>query len=155
MQQPKAGEAVTFTVGGNDIIVEAIPFGKLKKVIKIIADVSKKFDPKTVQEDILTLVPTVVEEYVDDLVPLLFDGAKHPFLTKDWINENLTIPKTKEIIVASIAVNGLGDFFVKTAKAPAPKPSEESGTSQTLSESSGSITSSDSPTDGDRRILTS
>lgn len=151
MSELKPGDTKEFQVGDKTLVVEAIPFGKLKKVIRLIAEISKQFDSKELQADILNIVPKIVEQYVEEFIPLLFDAGKHPFLTKEWVDDNLTIPVMKNVIISAITINGLGDFFVKTVKAPAPKTVQppSSGTSSTPSESSGSTTLSDSPTDGD------
>jgi len=151
MQELKPGDTKEFKVGDKTLVVEAIPFGKLKKVIRLIAEVSKQFDSKELQEDILNIVPTIVERYVEEFIPLLFSAEKHPFLTKEWVDDNLTIPVVKDVLISAITINGLGDFFAKTVKAPAPKTvqPQSSGTSSIPSESIGSTTPSDSPTDGD------
>lgn len=163
MSELKAGDTKTFEVGGEKLIVGPIPFGRLKIIIRLVADVSSKFEKKEVQDDLFAIVPKLVEEYVDEFIPTLFDKKTHPFLTKEWIENNLTIPLVKEIIVTAITVNALGDFFAKTVKVPATltveqkaeaqkKPSE---TIQTPSGNTGSITSSDSPTGGVPAMLTS
>lgn len=151
MSTLKAGDVKKYDVAGVTLFVEAIPLGKLKKIIKIIVDIGVKFDKKALADDFLTIVPDMVASYIDQLIPLLFIKDKHPFLTQDWVDENLTVPVMKQILVDAITVNGLGDFFLKTVKGPAPKPVDESGssTTETSSEKSGSITSSESPTDGD------
>lgn len=155
----KAGDTKEFKFGTDILIVEPIPLGVLKKIIKIIADAGATFDKKTINDDFLNVVPKLVESYIDTLIPLLFVKAKHPFLTTEWIDDNLTVPTMKDILMAAIAVNGLGDFFLRTVKAPAPVtvPDAASGTpkTETSSEKSGSITSSESPTDGDLKTLTS
>lgn len=153
----KAGDTKDFKVGAQTLVVEPLPLGRLKKIIKIIADIGSKLDKKAIADDMLTIVPTMVEGYIDQIIPLLFTKERHPFLTGEWIDDNLTVPLMKEILVTAIAVNGLGDFFLKTAKAPAPVAVEqESGkTTETSSEKSGSTTSSGSPTDGGPKTLTS
>ncbi len=153
----KAGDTKEFPVGVNKLIVEPLPLGSLKKIIKIISEAGSKFDKKTLADDMLTVVPTLVESYIDKLIPLLFVKSKHEFLTPEWVDDNLTIPVMKEIFIAAIAVNGLGDFFLKTVKVPAPKTvaPDSSGTNQTPSENTSSTTPSDSLTDGDLKTPTS
>ncbi len=156
MSTLKAGDTKEFTVGEHKLVVEPLPLGSLKKIIKIVAEVGAKFDKKTLTDDLLTVVPGMVEGYIDTIIPLLFVKDKHPFMTKEWVDDNLTIPLMKEMFVAAIAVNGLGDFFLRTVKVPAPTVPEKAGpTTETSSEKSGSITSSGSPTDGDPKTLTS
>lgn len=152
----KAGQTAEFPLGDKTLVVEPIPFGRLKKIIRIIAEVSGKVDKKKLSEDFLSVVPPLLDGYIDEFIPLLFSSSKHPFVTKEWIEDNLTIPVTRQIIVAAIQVNGLGDFFGKTARPLASKAvSEENGTSSIRSESIGSITSSDSPMDGAPKTSTS
>jgi len=146
----KAGDTKEFKIGEQTLVVEPLPLGRLKKIIKIIADIGQKFDKKAIADDLLTVVPAMVEGYIDQMIPLLFTKERHPFLTTEWIDDNLTVPIMKEILVTAITINGLGDFFLKTAKAPAPVAVEASGdrTTETSSEKSGSTTSLESPTDG-------
>lgn len=150
MKELKPGDSTTYTVDGKILVVEPIPFGKLKKIIQIIARVSKAFDKKAIEEDLLNIVPKLVEEYVGEIVPLLFDLKKHPFLTPEWVDDNLTVPTMKAIVVDAITINSLDHFFYKTVR-PAPtvaKERELGETNPTPSASTGSTTSSDSPTVG-------
>jgi hypothetical protein len=149
MSELKAGQTTTFDIEGQTLTVEPIPYGNLKKILRIVTEAAGKLGKQQLGDNFLAVVPTIFEEYLDQFIPLLFKKAKHPFLTKEWYEDNLTIPQMKEIMLAAIAVNGLQDFFDKTVKAPAPAavPSS-SGTTPILPESSGSTISSDSPTDG-------
>lgn len=163
MTELKAGDTKTFDIGGEKLTVGPIPFGRLKRIVKLVADASATFEKKDLQDDLLKIVPKLLEEKVYEFVPLILDPKAHPFLTQTWIDENLTIPTIKEIIVTAITVNALGDFFNKTVTRKAPLTVEEKaellkdplGTTETPSASTGSITSSDSPTDGSRETLTS
>lgn len=149
MNDLKAGDTKAFDVGDKTLTVEPMPFGKLKKLVKIVAGAAKKLDPRALTEDLLTVVPSLVEEYLGECIPLLFDSKTHPFLTPDWIDDNMTVPKLKEILIAAVTVNGLQDFFLKTVRPPAPKAVEGlSGTPEILSENIGSTISSASPMDG-------
>ncbi len=154
MNELKAGDSTSFQIGEWKLEVEPMPFGKLKKLVKIVASAAKKLAPGALKDDLLSVVPALVEEYIADCIPLLFDDKKHPFLNEQWIDDHMTVPKLKEILIAAVTVNGLGDFFLKTVRRPAPTTVAEdsSGTTETPSESIGSTTSSGSPTDGAPKI---
>lgn len=157
MSELKAGDTKTFELAGVTLIVEPIPYGRLKKLIRLLSEVSKSFAPGILKDDFLMIVPKVVEEYVDQFIPQLFDLRKHPFLTKEWVEENMTIPMTKDVIVAAIAINGLGDFFVKQVKQkPAVDPALLESNERTIpSGNSPSTMPQDSPTGGDLVTSTS
>jgi hypothetical protein len=148
---PKVGETREFKVGDKVLIVEPIPYGNLKKIIKLVAEASVKLDPKQFKDDYMMVVPVLIQDYVDQIVPLLFRRTAHEFMTQDWVDENLTVPTLKSILIDALYVNGLSDFFLKTVKVPAPAAvASPSGTEtpQSQTGNSGSTTSSDSPTDG-------
>jgi hypothetical protein len=149
MSTPKVGDTKEIRIAEETLVIEPMTYGNLKKIIKIVAEAGTKLDPKTFKDDYLTVVPVLVQGYVDNVIPLLFKKSKHPFLNQDWIDENMTVPLLKEILVDALYVNGLSDFFLKTAKAPAPEAVQRpSGTAQSPTGSSGSITSLDSRTAG-------
>lgn len=155
MPELKAGDTKTFEIGGQKLIVEALPYGNLKKIIRIVTKVASELGSKNASLDLLAVVPKLTEEYLDEMIPLLFRKTEHPFLTHEWVDDNLTIPTMKEIILAAIAVNGLSDFFAKTVKARAPEAVlPQSATTPTPPENPGSTISSGLPTDGDRVTLT-
>lgn len=150
MSELKSGDKKTFEVGDQKLIVEPIPYGRLKRLIRLVAEVTKHFDSKEVKDNLLVIVPKIVDEYVDDFIPDLFNPKTHTFLTKEWIEENMTIPVTKEIVIAAMTVNGLADFFVKkplTAASPESLPAG-SPSQATPSENTRSTTPQGLPTDG-------
>lgn len=148
MPQDKPGDVVTFEIDGQKLIVEPIPFGNLKKLLKLMNEMSEK--GKAGDTQVLS-IPSLLENYADPVIPLLFKAAKHPFLTKEWIDEHLTVPILKDILQAASAVNGFPDFLGnRGAPANGGSPKESEG----ASENSGSTMPSGSPTAGDRATST-
>ncbi len=150
MSELKAGESIDFTVGDKTLTIEAVPYGNIKRIIRLAFSASK--DISSGQLTTAT-IPDMVDKSLFEILPLLFTNGKYSFLTPEWIEDNLTVPKIRKMMEAAIVVNGLEDFFGKTM---GMKPATASpSTDQTPPEKVGSITSAGSLTDGDPKTLTS
>lgn len=122
----KPGDKTTIEVAGQPLFIEPIPFGRLKKLMKLVATSIQELSSTPDQSDlnVLTTFPDVADEKLVEILPLIFDPKKHAFLSPEWIQDNLTIPVAKEIYEKVIKVNGLEDFLNK-AKGPSPRPPVE------------------------------
>jgi hypothetical protein len=85
----KAGDTKTFEIGGQKLVVEPLPFGNVKKLLRIVLEVAEK--GKSGDTQVLS-IPNLLENYADVAIPLLFRKGKHDFLTKEWIDDNMTFP---------------------------------------------------------------
>lgn len=138
----RPGGSKDFQIGGQTLHVRPIPYGNLKKILRMVFEMSKaKADDPAMQ-----MVTELVDKYLDQVFPLLFKAADHPFLNPAWIDENLDVPTIMEIVQAAVVVNGLKDFFPKGANLATPE--KISPIQTTPPENRGSTTSSGSPTDG-------
>lgn len=140
MSELKAGDSLDFKVGDKTLTVEPLPYGNLKKILRMAFGIAKEISAGE-----LTTVPDLMDKYMAQVLPLLFRGERYSFITAEWIDDNLTVPTIRKIVEAAVVSNGLQDFFAKAGlttngKVP-PIPTIPS-------ESSGSIISAGSPTDG-------
>ncbi len=149
-QQLKAGDVKTYEVAGKTLKVAPIPYGQLKKLLKLMAEATDR--GKKGDVDVLS-IPALMEQYGDQVIQLLFTKSDHEFLTTEWADANLTVPLLKEIFQTALVVNGLDSFFPKAA-AMGGAPAAEVRTLQEETPNPGSITSSGSPTDGGPKTLT-
>ncbi len=139
MSELKSGDAIDFIVGGQTLTLEPVPFGNVKKVLKIVLDVARD---KGVSN--MAALPDTIDKYLGQIFPLFFAKGRYPFMTSEWIEENMTIPTLRKMLEAAIVVNGLQDFFDKlTGKKSGVASSKVSETKEIPSEKDGSITSSD------------
>jgi len=146
MPELKPGDAKTFEIDGQKVIVEPLPFGALKQLLKIVMEVVEK--DKAGDAEILS-IPFLLNKYADQVIPLLFRKDKHPWLTTAWVDDHMTVPMLREIIETVAVVNGLSHFFGKTATPPAPAAvATTSGTPTTPPENISSTTPSESPMAG-------
>lgn len=111
-QTIKAGDAVPFTIGGKTLTVEAVPYGQVKKIFKIIAAGLDEISQGG-SENALVKVPRIMEEKVGEILPLLFRTGAYDFLNQEWMDENLTLNDIRGIMETAVKVNGLEDFFAK------------------------------------------
>jgi len=123
----KAGDAIDFKIGDKTLTVEAVPYGNVKKLFKIVFEAIQDMSTDT-GEAALMKVPRIMEEKVSAILPLVFRKDRYDFLTAEWIDDNLTINDIRGIIETAIKVNGLEDFFAKMGnKFPGQqKPVEDS-----------------------------
>lgn len=128
-KEVKAGDSVDFQVGDQTLTVEAVPYGNVKKIFKVVFEAIQDMNSDT-GEVALMKVPRIMEEKVTTLLPLLFRKDRYDFLTDEWIDENLTINDIRSIIETAIKVNGLEDFFAKMGNNRLPKPEAKTDDSQ-------------------------
>ena len=123
----KAGDAIDFQIGDKVLTVEAVPYGNVKKLFKIVFEAIKDMSEDT-GEAALMKVPRIMEEKVGAILPLVFRKDRYDFLTQEWIDDNLTINDIRGIIETAIKVNGLEDFFAKMGNKlnSQVKPAEDS-----------------------------
>ena len=147
MSELKAGDSLDLTVGDKTLTIAPVPFGSIKKILrlafKIAGDVKNK---QAKDQDVLNVLPAVMENYIGELIPLLFRPGQYPFLTPDWIDANLSVPQMRQIVEAAMKVNGLEDFFGPAKTTGAANGQEPTPLIPTAN--AGSITTSDSPTAG-------
>ena len=149
MSELKAGESIDFQVGDKTLTIEAVPYGNIKKIIRLAFSASKDISSGELKA---STIPDMVDKNLFAILPLLFTNGRYPFLTPEWIEDNMTVPKIRKMMEAAIVVNGLEDFFGKAlGKMPA---NGNPPTPQTPPEKVGSITSAGSLTDGDPKTLT-
>lgn len=111
-KEVKAGDSIDFTIGEKVLTVEAVPYGNVKKIFKIVVEGLDAMSKET-GEPALMKVPKIMEEKVGGLLPLLFRKDKYEFMTAEWIDDNLTLNDIRGIMETAIKVNGLEDFFTK------------------------------------------
>jgi hypothetical protein len=139
----KAGDSLDFIVSDKTLTVEPLPYGNLKKILRIAFGIAKDISAGE-----LTTVPDLMDKYMAQVLPLLFRGEKYNFVTTGWIDDNLTVPVIRRIVEAAVVVNGLKDFFDKAGLSTNGKVPSAPPIPMIPAESSGSTTSAGSPTDG-------
>lgn len=97
-----AGDEKEYTVGGKKLTLRPLPMGQLKAAMKIL----ETGDAKDWMGTIASYLAAV------------FDKAEHDFLTKEWIENNMSMPQANAIIADVATVNGLPNFLQAPAKAP-------------------------------------
>jgi hypothetical protein len=84
-----------YRIGGQTLKLEALPIGKLKQAMKQWAEADPADWTGTIAGYLLAV----------------FDKGTHPFLTKDWIENNVTKPQADQIMADVATVNGLPNFL--------------------------------------------
>lgn len=134
----KSGDALDFTIGDKTLTIEPVPYGNIKKILRIAFAASKE-----IAAGQLSGVPELIDKNLYATFPLLFAKGKYNFITPEWMEETMTVPTLRKMMEAAIVVNGLQDFFDKgVTKKPVAVPPEPL-TPSTPSEKDGSTTSAD------------
>lgn len=122
IDQPiKAGETARMEINGHILLVEPIPYGRLKKLYKLVFSAIEKVGSMD-SSKVMEALPDLFEENLEELIELSFDKAKHPFLNKKWVEDNLNLITIKAIGEKMIAVNGIKDFLGQRGKATVVLP---------------------------------
>lgn len=124
MKVLKSGDDVTYSIGGKNLILSPMPWGKLKKVFALVSDSASAISGDLTNDPsrFMKWVSDLLINQADDFLIMLFDKQKNEFLDKDWIDQNITLMQIQQIISDAIIVNGVTDFLAKrggivTAKA--------------------------------------
>jgi hypothetical protein len=122
---PKVGDTCEFIVGDKTLVLEPIPYGRLKKVLKFvmeaIAEIAKGKD--MAKEEAGRVIPELLMEHAAKILPMLFDPKKHPYMNEAWLEDNMTIPLVKNILRDAVVINDLSDFFGKMGALQGQTPS--------------------------------
>lgn len=114
------GDRYEYQIADQKLIIEPIPYGRLKKLMRIVFSVMNKFGKE--EANVMMSIPQLFEDNIGELVALMFDNKKHKFLTKEWIDDNVTIVDMRRITEAAMKVNGLQDFLGKMGAKGKPAP---------------------------------
>lgn len=101
----KTGQTKEYEVGGKRLTLKPVTLGKMKKAMG--AFMKKDGDAFDMMLDHLTVI---------------LDNGCNPFATREWLEDNITLPQANEMVTDMRAMNGLGsnDFF-RMGAAPAVK----------------------------------
>lgn len=119
IDQLKAGQTVELNINGKTLILEPIPYGRLKKLFKLVMESIEKIGSME-QKHVMASLPDMFEENLEEFCKLAFDPRKHDFLTPEWVGDNMTLLHIREIGETLIAVNGIKDFLGRAGVKQAP-----------------------------------
>lgn len=103
----KTGQTTQYQIEGKTVVLKPLTLGKMKRAMAA-------FQKKDVD---------TFEMMAGALVEILANGD-NKFATREWINDNVTLPMATEIIADMRKVNGLEDFFQTGATKSTPAPLE-------------------------------
>lgn len=111
----QAGDSVTYEINGKKLIMDPIPWGRLKKIIKLVSDSSSGITDDLMNNQALFMkwIAEMIEKRMDDLFPLFFDSKKNNYFNKEWVEDNLTLLQIQKIVMDAITINGVQDFLDK------------------------------------------
>lgn len=109
----KSGDIAVYDIGDEKLRLSPMPWGKLKKVLKLFSDSWSGFDQKMIEDtpQFMRWIMSMIEARMDDMFPLLIDEKLNPFFNKTWVEENITLQHIQQIIIDAITINGVKDFL--------------------------------------------
>jgi len=129
-QKLKPGMSIEKEIGGETLKLKPIPYGRLKELLKVVFTAIDQFSHMD-NQSIFLQFPIIFEENLPKIMPLMFSKKEHPFLTPEWVDDNMSIVDMREIVEKMIVINGLQDFLgqkgqelTKTNPAQAKKQEE-------------------------------
>ena len=136
----KAGESLDFTVGDKTLTIEPVPYGNIKKIMRIAFEAQKDLAGAS-----MSSLPELIDKNLFAIFPLMFRAGKYDFLTPEWIENTMTVPTLRKMLEAGLTVNGLEDFFGKAVR---KTPTDSPAIPATPPAKDGSTISAALPTDG-------
>jgi hypothetical protein len=117
---PRAGDTVKMEINGFVLILTPMPYGKLKHVMKMFFSNLEKIT----KVDGANAIPFIIEMFddnLDELIDLAFNKEKNPFLTREWYENNITLPHMKQIVETLVTINDVNkSFFGQRGTVTAP-----------------------------------
>ena len=113
----------TFKVGGQELKLEPMKIKTFRKIIGMVDETIgglAKIDKNT---SIGQLGEIVVDKYVE-VVLLLFPQERFPFFTREFFDENFTVPLARRLLDSAIKMNGLEEVFPFLKKLSGDDPSK-------------------------------
>lgn len=123
----KSGDIAVYDIGGEKLKLSPMPWGRLKKVLKLFSESMASFDNSMIEDTsrMMKWMMTIIEARMEDMFPLLVDEKLNPFFSKEWVDENITLQHIQQIILDSITINGVKDFLaLKGRNNPLPAAKE-------------------------------
>lgn len=124
----KAGDTVTYEIGGQKLILTPMPWGRLKKAFRLFSESWANIDKNDINDPakFMKWVGITLEARMEDMFPLFFDIKQNEFFNTEWVEENITLSQIQKIIVDAIKINGVSDFLASQGKInkPSTPPTE-------------------------------
>jgi hypothetical protein len=119
---PRAGDTVRIEINGCNLVLSPMPYGKLKRVMKLFFSNMENIT-KIEAKDVVPAIIEMFDSKLDELIDLVFDKEKNPFLNREWYENNVTLPHMKRIIETLIIINDVNkSFFGQRGGTPTPPP---------------------------------
>ncbi|MBI4396328.1 MAG: hypothetical protein HY548_04475 [Elusimicrobia bacterium] len=128
VKQAFSAEPIRYHVGGKELVLEPMPFKRFKKALAVVMGGLQDLEGFSTASglDAVRRLPDILVGKVNELMPILFAGEQHTFITPDWVEENLSLPLAQRILVDAVRINGVTDFLgvLRGGRLQAP-PSEK------------------------------
>jgi len=101
---------LTYQVGDKTLTMKPLTFKEFKKALKIVESVSASLvaaGPKDPVSFVQAIPPLLAGKF-NELAPLLFPGQG---VDEAWVDENLTIPMARKIVMDAARINDVLDFL--------------------------------------------
>lgn len=117
----------SYKVGNKTLLMKPLKLRRFKLLLKIIEDSIGELQGIG-KETKLGHIADVATAKSFDVMTCLFPPEEYPFMTRDFVEDNFTLPMTKKIIDSMIEMNGLHDFFPALKKGGVLKETKEAET---------------------------
>ena len=113
IKELKSGDTAVYEIGDQKLRLSPMPWGRLKKVLKLFSESMATFDNAMVSDTprMAKWIMSLIESRMDDMFPLLIDEKLNPFFNKEWVEETVTLQHIQQIVTDAITINGVKDFL--------------------------------------------
>lgn len=107
---PFSPESLDIQVGGKTLTLAPVPFKQFRAAMKVLSATWERVQTAAKANDMAVVqdVPGLVLDQFGDLAPLLFPGQG---LTKEWVEDNFSLPLARYVIENAARINGVADFL--------------------------------------------
>lgn len=108
-----------YSVGGKTLILRPLSIKRFRQLSFIIDDGLKQFSDVNSDTIVKDMVEILASKGIE-IMSILFQEIDHPFMTKDFIENNFTVPLSRNILEDAMTMNGVKEFLPNVKKSMQP-----------------------------------
>lgn len=116
----------TFEVGGQKLVVKPLKVKQFRALVAAITNATNAVADSAKKVGEMSNVSNLVDDvfaHSFEVFRVVFPEGEFSFLTKDFIDDNFTVPMMQRLFQRIIAINNLGSIFPNLASSLGAAPS--------------------------------
>lgn len=109
-KNPFQPEGVEFEIGGEKVTLKPVRISGFKEIVNIVNRTLEELSGVSEKMQLGELVGILADKYCD-VMAILFPSPPYKFMTREFMEEHVTLPMARKIIETAVEQNGLSDLL--------------------------------------------